>query len=162
MAFAGLTADARIVINRAYIECQSHWLTVQDPVTVEYITCSITGLKQHHTRAVSTGHLTSLPPPDYQPEPLGTYHAWKANAIGWSTKSVHEFLEESYTDDETDYLTIKLVTKALLAVVQSGGKNTELAVLRQNHPLNILNPEEFEKFVRVEQQQQQQAQKQMQ
>jgi len=46
--YLGLTADARILVNRARIECQSHKLTVEDPVTLEYITRFIAQLKQVH------------------------------------------------------------------------------------------------------------------
>jgi 20S proteasome subunit alpha 4 len=85
----------------------------------------------------------------YQTDPSGTYHAWKAHAVGRGAKSVREFLEKNYTDKaiETDDLTSKLVIKALLEVVQSGGKNIELAVMRRDQPLKILNPEEIEKYV---------------
>eukprot|EP00061_Rhincodon_typus_P010371 g34608.t1 len=52
----------------------------------------------------------------YQTDPSGTYHEWKANAIGRSAKTVREFLEKNYTEEATatDSGTIKLAIKALL------------------------------------------------
>ncbi|XP_028848487.1 proteasome subunit alpha type-7-B-like isoform X1 [Denticeps clupeoides] len=147
MAFAGLTADARIVVSRARVECQSHRLTVEDPVTVEYITRFISNIKQRYTQsngrrpfgisALIVGFDCDGTPSLYQTDPSGTYHAWKANAIGRSAKTVREFLEKNYKDEmvASDEETIKLTIKALLEVVQSGGKNIELAIMRRNEPL---------------------------
>ncbi|XP_070964217.1 proteasome subunit alpha type-7-like isoform X3 [Oncorhynchus clarkii lewisi] len=117
MAFAGLTADARIIVNRARVECQSHRLTVEDPATVEYITRYISSIKQ-------------------------------ANAIGRSAKTVREFLEKNYKEDmESDTDTIRLAIRALLEVVQSGGKNIELAIMKRDESMKILVQEEIEEYV---------------
>lgn len=46
IVYLGLTADGRVLIDKARIECQSHRLTVEDPVTVEYITRHVAGIQQ--------------------------------------------------------------------------------------------------------------------
>jgi 20S proteasome subunit alpha 4 len=65
----------------------------------------------------------------YQTDPSGIYSAWKANAIGRSSKTVREFLEQNYKEDMDRANTIKLAIKSLLEVVQTGAKNIEIAVM---------------------------------
>jgi len=64
---------------------------------------------------------------------------YQANAIGRSAKTVREFLEKHYSEDQvaTERGTIKLALKALLEVVQSGSKNMEVAVMRRREPLRV-------------------------
>jgi len=159
MAFAGLTADARILIDRSRIECQSHKLTVEDPVTLEYITRHIAGLKQRYTQSngrrpfgiscLIAGFDYDGTPHLFQTDPSGTYHEWKANATGRNAKTVREFLEKNYSleDMEDEKKVIKLAIKALLEVVQSGSKNLELAIMRRGEPLKMLEVDEIEKHV---------------
>lgn len=172
MAFAGLTADARILINRAQIECQSHKLTVEDPVTLEYITRYIAGLKQKYTQSngrrpfgmscLIGGFDYDGSPHLYQTEPSGIYYEWKANATGRSAKTVREFLEKYYTDEEVANVegTIKLAIRALLEVVQSGQKNLEIAVMKRGQPMVMLDSDTIEKYVtQIEKEKEEEADK---
>ncbi|KAI1287000.1 Proteasome subunit alpha type-7-like [Halotydeus destructor] len=170
MAFAGLTADARILIDRARVECQSHKLTVEDPVTLEYLTRHIAQLKQKYTQsngrrpfgisALIAGFDEDGTARLFQTDPSGVYHEWKANATGRSGKTVREYLEKNFSADivDNDEEVIKLALKALLEVVQ--GKNLEVAIMKRGQKLHILTEEEQARYItEIEKQKEEDAEK---
>lgn len=160
LAFAGLTADGRILIDKARVECQSHRLTVEDPVSVEYITKHIAGIQQKYTQSggvrpfgIST-LVVGFDPHDtipklYQTEPSGIYSAWKANAVGRQSKTVREFLEKNYKADMDRDETIKLTVKSLLEVVQTGAKNIEITIMESYEKITQVGSEEIEAIVKT-------------
>ncbi|WFD44500.1 proteasome endopeptidase complex [Malassezia psittaci] len=165
LAFAGLNADARILIDKARVECQSHRLTVEDPATVDFITRYVAGVQQKYTQSggmrpfgISTLIVGFDPHDDvprlYQTEPSGMYSAWKANAIGRSSKTVREFLEKNYKQDMTQDQAIQLTIKSLLEVVQTGAKNIEIAVMTGYGQVRHLELSEIEEVVKVIEQEQ--------
>ncbi|WFD05501.1 proteasome endopeptidase complex [Malassezia vespertilionis] len=160
LAFAGLNADARILIDKARVECQSHRLTLDDPVSVDFITRYIAGVQQKYTQSggmrpfgISTLIIgfdqNQSVPRLYLTEPSGMYSSWKANAVGRSSKTVLEFLEKNYKEDMTEEETVKLTVKSLLEVVQTGAKNVEIAVMSGHGKLRNLEQQEIEAVVKV-------------
>jgi len=171
LTFAGLNADARILVDKARVEAQSHRLNLEDSVSIEYLTKYVAGVQQRYTQSGGVrpfGIATMIAgfdsndtvPKLYQTEPSGVYNAWKAHAIGRSAKTVKEFLEKNYEESLSDEQTIKLTVKSLLEVVQTGAKNIEVSVLKPNNVIEQLTIDEISKYVEeIEAEKQKEAEK---
>lgn len=156
-AFAGLTADARILVNRARVECQSYRLGVEDAPSVEYVARWIAKLQQRYTQrgGVRPFGVTALvagfddgKPALFQTDPSGVCSAWKAAAAGKNEKFVREFLEKNYQPNLSDADAIRLCVKALLEVVDAGEGNVEVTVLGPDGKSTALSPEEISRIVK--------------
>lgn len=158
LTFAGLNADARILVDKARVEAQLHRLNLEDAVLVEYLTKYVAGVQQRYTQSGGVrpfGIATMIAgfdsnddtPRLYQTEPSGVYNSWKAHAIGRSAKTVKEFLEKNYAENFTERETVKLTVKSLLEVVQTGAKNIEIAVMRPGSEIALLTVSEISEYV---------------
>lgn len=158
MAYSGLTADGRILANKARIECQSYRLNYDDSPPVEYISKYIAETKQKYTQkggvrpfgisCIIAGFDSQAKPHLYYTDPSGSFSEWKAQSCGRNSKQVSEFLEKHYRDGLGNEEGLKLVVKALLDVVESGNKNIELMVISQNET-RMLSDEEIEKLIEI-------------
>jgi len=155
LAFAGLTADARVLINKTRLEAQSYRLTCEDAPSIEYLARFIAQTQQKYTQrggvrpfgiaTLLAGFTDSESVDDdnnngggkpvlYQTDPAGTYSSWKAQVIGGrNAKSLREFLEKNYEENMSEKQSVKLAVQALLEVVDSGSKNMEICVLRKGN-----------------------------
>lgn len=138
LAFAGLTADARVLINKAMIECQSYRLNVEDAPSTEYMARYIAGVQQQYTQkggarpfgiAILMVGFDNGKGSLWLSDPSGTYSSWKAYATGRNSKTVNEWLEKNYKEAEEEAKSVKKAVRGLLEVVESGNDNIEVAVL---------------------------------
>jgi len=158
-AFAGLTADARVLINQARVQAQSYRLTYEDDPSVEFMAKWIAQLQQKYTQmgGVRPYGVTSLiagfdhdgTPQLFQTDPSGVMSAWKAVAAGKNDKFVREFLEKNYAAGLTREAAVRLTLKGLLEVVDSGEGNIEVLVLTSNEQAEFMKDEEVMEIVKA-------------
>ena len=165
LAFAGLTADARVLVNKVRVEAQSYRLTMEDAPSVDYLARYLARIQQKYTQqgGVRPFGIATLVagvndedkgqrPFLYQTDPAGTHSRWKAQVIGGrNSKSLREFLEKQYQDLTEDDLTeekcTRLAVQALLEVVDSGAKTMELCVIRMGGLKEMLSEEKVQVVV---------------
>lgn len=156
MAYSGLTADGRILANKARIEAQSFRINYDDDPSVEYLSKFLAETKQKYTQrggvrpfgisALIAGIDPRGKPRLFYTDPSGSFSEWKAHSCGRNSKQVTEYLEKHYKANLSLEDSMKLVIKALLDVVESGNKNIELTVITAKEA-RTLTDEEIEKLI---------------
>ena len=156
MTFAGLQADARVLVDKARLECQSFRFNFEDTPTLEYIARFVAETQQSYTQkggvrpfGISTfmvgfeGKEAKL----YQTEPSGAYSLWKANAMGRNSKTLREYLEKNHKDGLSNNETIKMAVETLMEVVESS-KNIEICIMTSAKKFEMLDDAVIERLVK--------------
>ena len=159
VAFAGLLADARILIDMARLECQNHQLSYDEPPTVSSVTKFIARTQQKHTQrggmrpfgvsAIFAGFNGDGFPHLYLTEPGGVTMEWMACAIGRGEKNVREYLEKNYKKDMEDDEAVNLAIRALLEILEPNRKFFEVFVIpKKVSEAHFLTSEVLEERIR--------------
>ena len=154
VAFSGLTADARVLIDQARVECQSFRLTMDYASSAEYMARFVARIQQENTQkggvrpyGVSmfiAGYDRENQPKLFLTEPSGAFSQWKANAIGRNSKVMLEYLEANYHEELSYAEALKLAVRTLIQVVEKESRNIEVAVL-QPEGLRMVEDAEVER-----------------
>ena len=153
IVYSGMGPDFRVLVRKGRKSAQQYYRVYRETIPVSMLVRELAAVMQEFTQrggvrpfGISTlimGFDVDGVPRLYQTEPSGNHTAWKAVATGRNQKTVKEFLEKNY-NEETAADGVKLACRALLEVVEAGGKNIEVAVLKKGEELRMLPDEEVE------------------
>ena len=117
---AGITSDARILIERAQIVAQQHRITYDSPIEPELIIKEIANIKQQFTQyggarpfgvSFMLAGINSKKGELFTSDITGNYFSYFANAIGENDEKIKEILREKYKKDLTIKDGVKIVLK---------------------------------------------------
>jgi proteasome alpha subunit len=127
-AIVGLSSDARILIDQARVNAQSHRLTYDEPIDTEIVTKRICDIKQLYTQhagvrpfgvSIIFGGVDKTGSRLFGTHPSGTYRGYKATAQGAGRDTVVPIMREEHRDDMSLKDTTKLVVKCLVKALEA-------------------------------------------
>jgi proteasome alpha subunit len=151
---AGISSDARVLIDKARVMAQQHQVTYDSPASTEAIVKEIADIKQqftHYGGARPFGVSMMFAgingePSLYTTDVTGNYLQYKANSIGENDSKIKEKLKEKYTEN----LSIKEAIKLALEIfkeIQGEDYNInkfDAGILEKDKPLKKLSGKELE------------------
>jgi len=160
VAIAGLTADARVLVDRARVQAQVNLLNYDEKITVKDSTLNICEYLQLFTqnagvRPFGVSLLIAGIDPDgktslFLTDPSGAMWGYKAFAIGSGATEARAFLEEHYKEDISDEELKLLPVRTLKSLMgENLNKHTyDVAfILKDDRKFKLLNLEEKEELL---------------
>jgi proteasome alpha subunit len=158
-AIAGLSSDARILVDQARIYAQSSRLLYDEPVDIEVLTKRTGDLMQMYTQhagmrpfgvSLLFSGVDKTGPRLFQTDPGGNYFGLKASAVGAGGELAKEVLEAEYRDDMTLDEAMTLALKCLSRAME--GKLDAQKVVAAVIPVStkkfrMLTKDELTKYV---------------
>jgi proteasome alpha subunit len=115
---AGITSDARVLVEKAQVLAQQHRITYDSPIEPELIIKEIANTKQQFTQyggarpfgvSLMVAGMNGKNPELYTSDITGNYFSYRANAIGENDDKIKEALREKYNEDIEIKKGVKLV-----------------------------------------------------
>lgn len=142
---AGITSDARVLVEKAQLIAQQHRMTYDSPVEPELVIKEISDIKQQFTQyggarpfgvSMMLAGINGKKPELFTSDVTGNYFSYHANAIGENDDKIKEKLRTEYKKS----LTIKQGVKLALDIFKEikgktfDVKHLELAYIKSDNP----------------------------
>jgi len=161
LASSGLTADSKTLIDRARLECQNHWFTYNENMSVESVAQAVSNLAikfgdsdDDEEGAMSRPFGVALlfagvddkGPQLYCMDPSGTYVQYDAKAIGSGSEGAQQTLVEMYNKSMTLKEAIKTALTILKQVMEEklNSTNVEVACVTTTSTFHMFTKAEVE------------------
>ena len=127
-AIVGLSSDARVLIDQARIDAQSHRLTFDEPIDVEVATEKVCQTQHTYTQhgggrpfgvCLIFGGVDKTGARVFVTHPSGTYRGYKATAAGEGRDSALAIIKEEYNENLVLEDCVKLAVKCLVSSLQA-------------------------------------------
>lgn len=130
IAYAGLNADARSLVEVSRVRSQVNRVTYNEPISVHSLTTYICDRMHTVTQyggvrpygiGLLVGGVDATGAKLYETEPSGTLIEWHAQAIGRGAEKAKKVLEKDFSES----LDVKAGMKVLLRALKAGEKDAE-------------------------------------